>query len=68
MLENGMVSGIGYEEQLIAPKAIGTCNYRHCREEIEEGTGFEFDYCLYCSTSCIGEHLVEEDAAIDLSA
>lgn len=68
MLENGMVSGIGYEENLKTPTVIGTCNYRHCREEIEEGTGYEFDGYLYCSTSCIGEHLVEEDAAIDLSA
>jgi hypothetical protein len=67
MLENGMVSGLGYEETLKTPTVIGRCNYRHCSDEIEEGTGYEWDGYLYCSTGCMGDHLIE-DAAVDLSA
>lgn len=67
-MENPMVTGYGYEEPLLAPKKIGGCNYKHCSEELYEGEGYEFDGYLYCSTGCIGEHLVEENAAVDLSA
>lgn len=68
MLENPMVAGFGYEESLSEPKKIGKCNYKYCSEELFEGEGYEFDGYLYCSTGCIGEHLVEENAAVDLSA
>ena len=68
MLENGMVLGFGYEEPLSAPRKVGRCNYKYCREDIHEGEGFEWDGYLYCSTEHMGEHLVEENAAVDLSA
>ncbi|MDI2588085.1 hypothetical protein OR571_13405 [Psychrobacillus sp. NEAU-3TGS] len=68
MLENGMVAGYGYEESLHVPKQVGKCNYKYCDEALFEGEGIEFDGYLYCSTGCIGEHLIEEGAAVDLSA
>lgn len=64
MLENPVI----YEEYLKTPKKIGKCNYRHCKEDLYEGEGFEWDGYLYCTTECMGEHLVEENIAVDLSA
>lgn len=68
MLENGMVAGYGFEEPVCEPKQVGKCNYKYCSEELFEGEGYEYEGDYYCSTSCIGEHLTEEGAAIDLSA
>lgn len=68
MLENGMVAGYGYEEPLREPRKVGQCIYKHCREELYEGEGYELHGHLYCSTGCMGEHLIEEGEAVDLSA
>lgn len=68
MPENGMVAGYGFEETLRAPRKVGCCNYRHCKEDLYEGEGFEWDGYLYCNTEHMGEHLVEENLAVDLSA
>lgn len=68
MYENPIVTGVCFEETLREPKLIGTCHYRYCNEELYEGEGFEFGGYLYCSSGCIGEHLIEEGEVIDLSA
>lgn len=68
MLENPMVSGYGFEEKLRAPRKVGCCNYRHCKVDLYEGGGFEWDGYLYCTTEHMGEHVVEENLAVDLSA
>jgi hypothetical protein len=68
IMDNPMVFGYGYEEQLRAPRKVGCCNYRHCKEDLYEGEGYEWDGYLYCSTEHMGEHIVEENLAVDLSA
>lgn len=68
MLENPMVAGYGYEEPLRVPRKVGHCKFKQCKEELFEGEGYEFNGNLYCSTGCIGDHLLEENEVIDLSA
>lgn len=67
MIENPVVSGEGFEEQL-SMKPIGTCHYKYCDETIYKNDGFEFEGWIYCCTSCVAEQLLEEDAIVDLSA
>lgn len=67
-MENSLISGNCYEEPLREPRKVGCCNYRHCKEDLYEGEGYEWDGYLYCSTEHMGEHIVEENLAVDLSA
>lgn len=46
---------------------IGKCHYRHCEEINYEGQGIEFNGYIYCSTTCIGDDLLAEGVAVDLS-
>lgn len=48
-------------------KAIGKCHYRFCDEDIYQNDGIEFNGYIYCTTGCIGEELLEEGVAVDLS-
>lgn len=48
-------------------KAIGKCHYRRCDEAIYQYDGIEFNGYLYCSTQCLGDELLKEGLAVDLS-
>lgn len=41
------------------------CTYKHCGDELAEGEGYVFEEERFCSTSCIGEHLIELGYAIE---
>ncbi len=63
-IENPMVLGrIG--ERYVAPRVTGKCSYRYCDEIVHEGEGYDFDGQVYCSSTCIGEELIEVGAAVE---
>lgn len=64
-VENPMFSPKVTDDPLL--KVIGKCHYRNCDESIYQHTGFEFNGYLYCSTQCLGDELLKEGHAVDLS-
>ncbi|KGR74870.1 hypothetical protein CD33_13975 [Ureibacillus sinduriensis BLB-1 = JCM 15800] len=64
-IENPMVSPILTDDPFA--QQVGKCHYRHCEEVVYEEQGIKFDGYIYCSTSCLGEDLLAEGVAVDLS-
>ena len=59
MLENPLVSGQGYEETYAA--VVGKCT--ECGDLVHQGyEGVTFDDEIYCSTSCLTDHLIKSGA------
>lgn len=55
MLENPLVSGQGFEESIATP--VGKCE--ECGDSVFQGySGVTFEDEIFCSTSCLVEHLV----------
>lgn len=64
-IENPMLSSKVTDPEYLKP--IGKCHYRYCDETIYEHDGIEYNNYIYCCTTCIGEELIEEGHAVDLS-
>lgn len=47
------------------PKHLGKCH--NCKTDIYNDQVFEFESVLYCTTNCIVEDLLKEQAIVDLS-
>ncbi len=64
-IENPMLSPKRTDDPI--SKVIGKCHHRYCDDEIYEHDGIEFEGYIYCCTTCLGEELLEEGIAVDLS-
>lgn len=64
-IENPMLSPRRTDD--LKTKPIVECYYRNCDELIHPNEGIEFNGYIYCSTSCIGDELLKEGHAVDLS-
>lgn len=62
-VENPILNSTYGEDEIQSP--VGKCHYKHCEEAIYKGEGYIFDGEQYCSSSCIGEQLIEEGQAIE---
>lgn len=66
-IENPILSGYHPQDKTYAPAIIGQCTSEKCEEEIFSQEGIEFNGQFYCSCHCIGQHLVNEGQAVDMS-
>lgn len=67
MIENPILSSGHPQTDTYEPIVISDCTNIKCNEEIYSREGIEYNGEFYCSTHCVGEHLVNEGYAIDMS-
>jgi hypothetical protein len=67
MIENPILSATHPQEETFEPIVLGSCTNRKCDEEVFTGEGIEYNGELYCCSYCLGEHLIAEGHAVDLS-
>lgn len=66
-IENPILSGYHPQDKTCAPAIIGECVNTKCEEEIYSQEGIEFEGQFYCSCHCLGQYLVDEGQAVDMS-
>lgn len=67
-IENPIISSRYHpQDELIETIFISNCTNVKCEEEIYTNDGIEFNGQFYCSCHCIGQHLVNEGQAVDMS-
>lgn len=66
-IENPIISGGHPQNDTYQSIILGYCTNAKCNEDIYSGEGYEYNGQLFCGTHCIGEHLVNEGQAIELS-
>jgi len=67
MIENPILSGNHPQIDTFEPIVVSDCTNRKCNEEVYTGEGYEYNGQFFCGTHCIGEHLVNEGQAVDMS-
>ena len=63
LVENPILFPTEAEEKTYLP--VAKCFHKHCDEVLYKGEGYVFDGDQYCSSSCIGEQLIVDGAAIE---
>lgn len=67
MIDNPILSNCHAQDDLKDPIIISECTNLKCNEDIYSDEGIEFDGVFFCSTHCLGQHLVSEGQAVDMS-